>query len=307
MTRVVVVGNATVDVVQRVDRFPHAGETLLCGAMVVCAGGKGLNQAIAAARTTAPTLLSAPLAADANGELLARTVAAEAGLATDWLAVAPPTDISTIWIDAQGENMIVSAAAGAAGMPVAHAAAACSALGPGDVLLLQGNLSQAATVAAVGQARARGACIVLNTAPMRSWMVSLLAAVDVVVANAVEAEQLAGCADEPEAALLGAGACAVVVSRGRAGAVLATPGGRWLAAAPAVAAVDTAGAGDVLTGTLAGLLAQGVGLQAALGVAVAAASLAVTRAGTTPSFPTRSEVAALRAAPAAGAPERCRA
>lgn len=307
MTRVVVIGNATVDVIQRVDRFPLAGETLLCRAMVVCAGGKGLNQAIAAARTTAPTLLCAPAAADANGDLLARAVAAEVGLDTDWLAVAPPTDISTIWIDAQGENMIVSAAAAAAGMRPAHAAAACSALGAGDVLLVQGNLSEATTAAAIGQARAQGACIVLNTAPMRPWMVSLLAGVDVVVANAVEAEQLAGGADEPESALLRAGARAVVVSRGRGGAVLATDRGRSQAAAPAVATVDTAGAGDVLTGTLAGLLAQGVGLEAALDVAVAAASLSVTRPGTTPSFPTCTEIAALRAALAAAAQERCRA
>ena len=72
MTQVVVVGNATVDVIQRVERFARTGETLLCSAMVVCAGGKGLNQAIAAARTSAPTQLYAPAAADAHGELLAR-------------------------------------------------------------------------------------------------------------------------------------------------------------------------------------------------------------------------------------------
>jgi ribokinase len=307
MTRVVVIGNATVDVIQRVGRFPLVGETLLCGAIVVCAGGKGLNQAIAAARTTAPTLLSAPAAADANGDMLARAVATEAGLDARWLTVAAPTDISTIWIDAAGENMIVSAAAAAARMMPAHAAAACAALGAGDVLLVQGNLSEATTAAAIEQARARGACIVLNTAPMRPWMVSMLAGVDVVVANAVEAAQLAGGADEPESALLRAGARAVVVSRGRSGAVLATNRGRSVAAAPALAAVDTAGAGDVLTGTLAGLLAQGVELGAALDVAVAAASLSVTRSGTTPSFPTRTEIAVLRAALAGGAQARCRA
>ena len=308
MTRVVVIGNATVDVIQRVERFPLPGETLLCGAMVVCAGGKGLNQAIAAARTGAPTLLRAPAAADASGELLARAVAAEAGLDADWLRVGPPTDISTIWIDAAGENMIVSAAAAAAAMDPAHAAAACATLGAGDVLLLQGNLAQATTAAAIGQARARGARIVLNTAPMRPWMASLLAGVDVVVANQVEAEALAGRADDPESALLQAGARAVVVSRGRAGATLATAGGRSTARAPAVAAVDTAGAGDVLTGTLAGLLAQGGEIAAALELAVAAASLSVLRPGTTPSFPTRAEIAALRrSGPANIAEDNCRA
>ena len=294
--RVVVVGNATVDVIQRVERFALPGETLLCSAMMVCAGGKGMNQAIAAARTGAPTRLHAPAGADAHGELLARAAAAEPGLHVDWLAVAPPTDISTIWIDAAGENMIVSAAAAAASMDAEQAAAACASLSTGDVLLLQGNLSQAATAAAMAQARTKGARTVLNTAPMRPWMAALLPGVDLVIANAVEAAELAGGSDPPEAALLRAGARAAVVSRGRDGAVLATQHGRFKVDAAAVAAVDTAGAGDVLAGTLAGLLAQGSTLEAALQVAVAAASLSVTRQGTTPSFPSRDEVVALRAA-----------
>ena len=315
MTRVVVIGNATVDVIQRVERFPLPGETLLCDSMVVCAGGKGLNQAIASARTGAPTLLCAPAAADANGELLARAVSAESGLDADWLATAPPTDISTIWIDANGENMIVSSVTAAAAMEPAHAIAACAALGDSDVLLIQGNLSEATTAVAIQRAHVNGARIVLNTAPMRTWMGSLLAAVDVVVANAVEADQLATStrvdfnanASDCETALLNAGAGAVIVSRGRAGAVLATGRGRWVVAAPAVAAVDTAGAGDVMTGTLAGLLAQGIGIAAALEVAVAAASLSVTRSGTSPSFPSHAEISGLRANRATGAQERRRA
>ena len=307
MTRVVVIGNATVDIIQRVERFPLPGETLLCGAMVVCAGGKGLNQAIASARTGAPTRLCAPVAADANGDLLVHAVAAEAGLDADWLAAPLPTDISTIWIDAQGENMIVSAAAAAGAMEPTDVTAACATLGASDVLLVQGNLSESTTAVAIEQARAKGARIVLNTAPIQPWMVALLDGIDVVVANAVEVAQLAGSQDEPEVALLRAGARAVVVSRGSVGAVLATDHSRSLIAAPAVAAVDTAGAGDVLTGTLAGLLAQGVEIAAAVDIAVAAASLSVTRSGTTPSFPSRAEIAALRVAQAAGALEHYRA
>lgn len=307
MTRVVVIGNATVDIIQRVERFPLPGETLLCGAMVVCAGGKGLNQAIASARTGAPTRLCAPVAADANGDLLVHAVAAEAGLDADWLAAPLPTDISTIWIDAQGENMIVSAAAAAGAMEPTDVTAACATLGASDVLLVQGNLSESTTAVAIEQARAKGARIVLNTAPIQPWMVALLDGIDVVVANAVEVAQLSGSQDEPEVALLRAGARAVVVSRGSVGAVLATDHSRSLIAAPAVAAVDTAGAGDVLTGTLAGLLAQGVEIAAAVDIAVAAASLSVTRSGTTPSFPSRAEIAALRVAQAAGALEHYRA
>ena len=208
----------------------------------------------------------------------------------------PPTDISTIWIDAAGENMIVSAAAAAASMDAAQAAAACASLGAGDVLLMQGNLSHAATAAAIAQARSNGARTVLNTAPMRPWMLALMPGVDVVIANAIEAAELSGHDDDPEAALLRAGARAAVVSRGRDGAVLATQHGRFKVDAAVVTAVDTAGAGDVLAGTLAGLLAQGSPLEAALQVAVAAASLSVTRPGTTPSFPSRDEIVALCAA-----------
>jgi ribokinase len=293
MTQVVVVGNATVDVIQRVERFARTGETLLCSAMVVCAGGKGLNQAVAAARTGAPTQLHAPVAADAHGELLARAVAAEPGLQAHWLIVLAPTDISTIWIDTAGDNMIVSAAAAAAAMDSAYAAAACESLGIGDVLLVQGNLSQEATEAAIERAHARGALVVLNTAPIRSWMAGLLAKVDVVIANAVEAAELSGGSAEPEAALLREGARAAVISLGGDGAVLATKTGRLQVAAPIVTALDTSGAGDVLAGTIAGLLARGITLEAALQVAVAAASISVTQPGTTPSFPSRDAVAAL--------------
>jgi ribokinase len=296
VTQVIVIGNATVDVIQRVERFAHTGETLLCSDMVVCAGGKGLNQAVAAARTGVPTQLHAPAAADAHGELLARAVAAEPGLKAHWLTVVAPTDISTIWIDSAGDNMIVSAAGAAAAMQPEHAAAACVALGAGDVMLVQGNLTQATTEAAIAQARLRGARVVLNTAPMRPWMSGLLADVDVVIANAVEAAELSGGGDAPEAALLRAGAQAAVISLGAAGAVLATQSGRLRVAAPVVMALDTSGAGDVLAGTLAGLLARGIALEAALQVAVAAASISVTKAGTTPSFPSRDAVAALCAA-----------
>ena len=164
------------------------------------------------------------------------------------------------------------------------------------MLLVQGNLPQAATAAAIAQASANGARTVLNTAPMRPWMLALLPGVDVVIANAIEAAELSGHDDDPEAALLRAGARAAVVSRGRDGAVLATQHGRLEVDAVAVVAVDTAGAGDVLAGTLAGLLARGSTLEAALRVAVAAASVSVTRAGTTPSFPSRDEVVVLCAA-----------
>ncbi|MEO7242024.1 MAG: PfkB family carbohydrate kinase [Variovorax sp.] len=297
MTKVFVIGNATVDVIQHVERFPFAGETLLCEALTICAGGKGLNQAIAAARTGARTVLRSPLATDGNGDLLKRTAASETDLAADWLIVEPPTDVSSIWIAATGENMIVSSADAAAFMTPAHIAATCSEIVPDDLLLLQGNLSEATTAAAIALARKKGARVLLNTAPMQAWMRPLLADVDLLIANEIEARELSEGADDAAAALLRTGARVVVISRGRHGALLATRAGQYAMQPPVVQAIDTAGAGDVLTGTLAGLLAQGSEVHEALPLAIAAASLSVTRAGTTPSFPSRAEFAELKARP----------
>lgn len=294
--RVLVIGNATVDVMQTIARFPLPGETLLATGTVICAGGKGLNQAVAAVRTGVRVTLVAPRGEDANGRFLTGELAGEAGLSVDWYVKTAATDLSSIWIDAGGENVIVSSADAAAAMTPAEARSACASIGAGDVLLVQGNLGGETTLAALREARERGATTMLNTAPMRSWMGNCLPLADIVVANAVEAAELSGDAMDAEAALLEAGAAMLVVSRGRDGAILATAKGRMHVPAPPVTARDTSGAGDVLTGTLAGLLAQGLSPDTALTVAVGAASLSVTRPGTTPSFPSKAEITALREA-----------
>ncbi len=292
--RVLVVGNATIDVIQTIARFPLPGETLLAAQTLLCAGGKGLNQAVAAARTGAPVTLVTPRGEDANGRFLMGALAGETGLAIDWHVKPVATDLSSIWIDAAGENAIVSSAEAAASLTPDEARAACANLQLGDVLLVQGNLGAETTSAALQEARARGATTILNTAPMRGWMGGCLPLADIVVANAVEAAELASGTANAEAALLAAGAATLVISRGGSGATLATERGLSHVPAPPVTALDTSGAGDGLAGTLAGLIAQRLMPETALAIAVAAASLSVTRPGTTPSFPSQAEVAALR-------------
>jgi ribokinase len=294
--RVLVLGNATVDLVQNVRRFPRPGETLLAERTLVCAGGKGLNQAVAAARTGVPVELVAACGNDANGHFLAGVLAAETNLLVDWRQTQSVTDLSTIWIDAAGENVIVSSADAAASITAEAARACCAALGPGDMLVMQGNLGRDPTVAALREARGRGVGTVLNTAPTRAWMAECMPLADIVVANALEARQIAAGRAEADTALLEMGARTVVITRGKDGATLATDAGRQHAPAPAVAAQDSTGAGDVFTGTFAGLLAQGYPLPLALVVSVRAASICVTRPGTTPSFPSRAEIAGLLAA-----------
>jgi ribokinase len=293
MSRVFVLGNATVDQVHRVERLPAPGETVLASSIARCAGGKGLNQAVAAARTGAHVRLAAPVGRDADAALLAESLAGEAKLEALWLAGEAPTDLSSIWVADGGENVIVSSAACARSVTPEQATNLCDTLAPGDILLLQGNLSAQATLAAAGAARARGASCVLNTAPIAWDMQALLGLCDIVVANAGEAAILTGGAADAGAALRAHGAGTGIVTLGAKGALIASEGGQATIAAPVVAAVDTAGAGDVFAGTLVGLLATGHPLDLATQTAVAAASLSVTRRNTTPSFPARGEIATL--------------
>jgi ribokinase len=294
VSRILVVGNATLDIVQRVERLPVVGETLLGEAPARCPGGKGLNQAIVAARAGAHVDLVVAVGDDDAAEGLRAALAGET-LAVDWIVVDAPTDLSVIWVDAAGRNMIVSSAACAHALTVSAATTAAARLAVGDWLLLQGNLSAAASLAAVEAARLRGARVALNAAPIAFDFAPILPLCDLLIVNEVEAAMLAGIADPRDAARRLARAAPVVLTLGAAGAYLLA-GNETMIPAPRVAAVDSAGAGDVLAGTLVALLSQGVALPAALGVAVEAASLAVTRAGTSVSFPTRAEIDGLRAA-----------
>ena len=293
MSRVFVLGNATLDCVLRAPRLPRPGETLLADTLQRCAGGKGLNQAIAAARSGAATVLVAPVGDDPDAGVLKTAAGAEDGLVTRWIASPAPTDHSSIWVAADGENAILSSAAAARGLGEDDALAALDDLAAGDLLVLQGNLTRAVTAASAGFARRRGGRTLLNTAPIAWDMAPVLDAFDIVVANEGEALALAGGSDARRAArALGAGRICVV-TLGAAGALLSRDGTLESVAAPVVPAIDTAGAGDVLVGVFAGLLAQGSAVDRALAVAVGAASIAVTRHGTVPSFPSRAEIAGL--------------
>ncbi len=292
MKRVLVLGNATLDIIQPVERLPLPGETLLSGAAMRCPGGKGLNQALAAARAGAPTRLVAPVGADADAAVMRRSLEQEADLETAWL-VQPDlqTDISTIWVAADGENMIVSSAACAGALTGEQAVAASARLRAGDILLMQGNLDVDTTRAGASAARGAGATTILNTAPIRQGMAALLPCFDIVVANAVEARQLTGLDGEPAARALRRDCGGVgIVTLGGGGALLADARETILLPAPAVVVVDASGAGDVLVGSLAGFLALGLPVRRATELSIVAASASVTRVGTTASFPSRDEM-----------------
>lgn len=292
---ILVIGNATVDLSFEVDCLPRPGETLLARSRMIDAGGKGLNQAIVAHRAGAGVAYVAAIGEDQEGEIVSRRLLDEEMDIAHLLRRKGATDQSIIYLDPKGENSIVSTAAMAASLGTLDAEAPLSALEPGDLLLMQGNLSQETTQGCLARARRQGARTLLNPAPIAFDYAGLWPLVDVAIVNEIEGRILAGVQSPSQAAphLLALGAGAVIVTLGAAGALLVTREGVQPVPAPAVQVVDTAGAGDVFCGVLAASLHQGGRLADAVPAAVAAASLAVTRRGTSSAFPTAAELADL--------------
>lgn len=281
--RLLVLGNAVVDSSFAVPRLPVPGETVLASSKRTDVGGKGLNQAVTAARAGAVTRLVAAIGADAAGALIRERLAA-AGMATDGLyPTEAATDESIVLVAQAGENVIVSTTAAAASLPLERALAEIDTLTPGDLLLLQGNLGRALTQAALRQAKSRGLRAMINPAPIAFDYTGLLELADIVVLNDVEAAAIGPVA-----------APTVILTEGARGARLICEGREQHLPAPVVVAVDTTGAGDVVCGVVAAGVALGLPIEAALRWAVAAAALKVTRAGAFAGLPTAAELRGLR-------------
>ncbi|WP_454085945.1 ribokinase [Georgenia sp. Marseille-Q6866] len=294
--RVVVVGSANVDLVVPVPRHPAGGETVLGGTLERHPGGKGANQAVAAARAGgADTTFVGALGEDESGELLHASLAG-AGVRTDLVArVAEPTGTALISVDPGGENTIIVAPGANSLVTVGTEQAARVA--EADVVLAQLEIPLEAIVAAAA-ARKEGALLVLNAAPSRELPEEVWSAVDVLVVNEHEAADLAGRGDGTEPADLAtallAQVPAVVVTLGGAGSLVAERDGEpvHVPAFP-VEPVDTTGAGDTFCGVLAAALAGGATLADAARLAAAAGALATTAPGAQEAVPTATAVADL--------------
>jgi ribokinase len=295
---VVVFGSINVDLVARVDRFPRPGETVSAQSFSVYAGGKGANQALAAARAGADVRLYGAVGRDGFADIALQLLAAS-GVDLDGVARRDePTGCATILVDDRAENSIVVAAgANALADP---GSVPDPSLGRGTTLVLQHEVPERANAALAERARRRDARIVLNAAPARPIALELLARLDVLVVNETEAAALAptlGWPHEPERfARAGASAfprLTVAVTLGSRGALACTGTGGVSARPPSVAVVDTTGAGDAFVGALAAMLDSGAELSDALARAVAAGTLACTVSGAQPSLPDRAAVEAL--------------
>ncbi|MFP5077936.1 ribokinase [Rhizobium sp. YIM 134829] len=288
-----VVGNVCVDSSFHLARLPRPGETLNAETVREGLGGKGANQAVAAARTGAEVCFWAPVGRDAAGERMEALLAADISrLCLSRFDL--PSDRSVVLVDSEGENAIVTAAACAAAFDPLADGALNHAWKPGDMLLMQGNLSSAATEATLKAARAAGLVTILNPSPVPAASIDV-GAVSLLIANRPEMERLTGERDPDGAArhLRSLGVDQVVITLGRDGAFLSDGTGSQSIPARKTTVLDTSGAGDCFTGVLSGLLHRGLPLARAAEIASSAAALAVGRTGTLAAFPTRAELAAL--------------
>ncbi|MFC4782866.1 ribokinase [Nocardioides sp. MAHUQ-72] len=289
---VVVVGSANLDLVSTVTTIPAPGETVLSTARDARAGGKGLNQAVAASRAGARTLLVGALGDDDAGRTLLEE-AADAGIDTALVRrVAGPSGTAWIMVRPDGENAIV-VDSGANATLESLTDEEREAVAAAGVVVAQLETPLAAVHEAASVARVGGGRVVLNAAPARELPRELLACVDVLVVNEHEARHLSGHADPATAAthlldVVGS----VVVTLGAEGALLADPAGQRRVAGVPATVVDTTGAGDTFTGVLAATLAAGADLDTAAVRAVVAGALAVESAGAVPSIPTADQIRA---------------
>ncbi|MFO1059186.1 MAG: PfkB family carbohydrate kinase [Dongiaceae bacterium] len=297
---ITVFGSINIDLIVAVEALPRPGETVLGPGYRLAPGGKGANQALAAARAGAAVRMVGAVGED---DFAARALADLKDAAVDLsqvARVAEPTGAAMICVDARGENMIVVAsganrrvAAGQLGDPL---------LAVPGLLLLQMEVAPEASWAVVERARARGWRILLNAAPAAPIPAAVLSRLDWLVVNGGEAMTVAAAAGlaagDPIAAaraIAAAAGIACIVTLGGDGAAAAADGALWRVGALPITPVDTVGAGDAFVGAFAATIDDGGALPEALHRAAVAGGLACLTPGAQPSLPSAAAIAARRA------------
>jgi ribokinase len=296
---VVVVGSLNVDLAVEVERRPEPGETVLGGVLVERAGGKGANQAVAAARVGARVAMVGRVGEDSRAALL-RDALRAAGVDDTAVEATPgaPTGIALITVSPDGENAIVVSPGANGELDADDVSRHGELLLRADVVVCQLEIRLEVVEAVAGGLGS--AQLVLNAAPALALPAALLDRTDVLVVNAQELWTVAEAAGVPASTeqdavvgLLEAGPRAVLATLGADGALLGCEGRCLEIPTPHVEVVDTTGAGDATVGALAAAMAAGFEPEPAAGVAVAAGTAAVTAPGPQPPLP---DLAALEAA-----------
>lgn len=296
---VVVIGSSNMDMVVRCPELPLPGQTILGSDFVMNPGGKGANQAYAAAKLGAKTQLIARKGNDVFADDAQKTFA-EVGLGTDFIVRDEDTasGVALIYVDETGENQIVVVPGANENLSPADVDAAREAIESAKVMILQLEIPMETVVHAAQMAVANQTRVILNPAPARPLPAALLEKVDILIANETEILVLTGTSEvgmhTTEAAcrpLLEAGVKHVITTLGKKGALLTSKtGGAARVPGFKVKAVDTTSAGDTFAGALACVLAEGKNLEEAVLFANAAAALSATKTGAQISMPTRQEV-----------------
>ena len=297
--QVVVVGSVNLDLVAHIPRLPLAGETVTGGTFARHHGGKGANQAVAAARFGAAVRFVGAIGDDEMGAA-ARDALSVEGVDTSGLHVVPgsPTGVALIAVDASGENQIVVApGANARLSPESVRRALEGALLLPGVLLVNLEIADEPLLEATALAHAAGLAIVVNPAPARPLPDALVELGPLLVLNEGEVEQLgqAGSVESSARALAERTGAPVVVTLGPEGALLVDGRRAEQVKGHRVDAVDSTGAGDTVCGVLAAELAVGRAMAHAIATAMAAAALSVMVAGARDGMPSRSDVKAFLA------------
>jgi ribokinase len=295
---IVVVGSVNMDLMVRCPHLPAAGETVMGHSFTQAPGGKGANQAVAAARLGAQVSLIACVGDDDHGRL-SMAGFTEVGINTAQVHIADrvATGIAMITSDAQGENCIAIAPGANDSLTCEHLDEATPLIASADILVCQFESPLPTVLHAMGLARQHGVTVLLNPAPMLPISLGLLAGTDIVVLNAIEASMLSTLpvgtihqVCQVAEFLRSAGLHTVIVTLGKDGVVLADDSGTHHHAAPQVVALDSTGAGDTFVGALASALVLGAAMTEAVHFAQQAAALSVTRRGAQASMPSRTEI-----------------
>jgi ribokinase len=296
--KIVVVGSSNTDMIVKLPHLPKPGETVIHGTYSSAAGGKGANQAVAAARAGGDVVFVTKVGNDSFGSRAIEGFRKE-GINTDYSCIDPsaPSGVALILVDEQGENSIGVASGANGHFTPSDLSQALEVISAADILLLQLEIPISTVEAAIRCATQAGVPVILNPAPAVTLDPDLLRHISVITPNRSEAETLSNVSladdtslEKASQVLRSQGVGAVIITLGPRGASLAGASSFELISGFPVQAVDTTAAGDIFNGALAVSLGEGTSLRDAVRFANAAAALSVQKLGAQPSAPQREEI-----------------